>query len=84
MVDSPSRDAFVDALVARSLAPYQGAAPKWLLREMEYMIRLLAEAHPHVSVLVDRARPRAAPDESETRRKDGTEPSDDEAKGAEG
>lgn len=59
-----SREAFVDALVARTLEPYRSMGlPPEVLEEMELMLQLVAEAGPG-AMLVDRARPRTAPEAS--------------------
>lgn len=70
MSDPITREQFVERIVRDALKPHAAALPEWAVEEMRRTLELLLESHPVAATLVDRARPRAIPDESAARPKD--------------
>ncbi|MEM6792323.1 MAG: hypothetical protein AAF715_32720 [Myxococcota bacterium] len=62
----PSRDEFVDAMVNKVIAEWEGEMPPWFLQEMREQLTMMCDAHPVAAALVDGARPRAVPEQSAT------------------
>ncbi|MCC6527152.1 MAG: hypothetical protein IT373_31175 [Polyangiaceae bacterium] len=56
---APDPEAFLDAEVERTLAPYRGVLPAPALAELGTLLRLALDSHPVLRELAARARPRA-------------------------
>jgi len=64
MGDAVDREVFVEQTVTESLAPYEQLLPDWAREEMAQLLALALDTHPVAATLVDRARPRKAPERS--------------------
>jgi hypothetical protein len=66
------REAFVKETAAKAVAKYEGHLPAWLLKEMQAALEDVLGTHPVGATLVDRVRPRKAPERSGETAKDGS------------
>jgi hypothetical protein len=66
------REAFVKETAAKAVAKYEGHLPAWLVKEMQAALEDVLATHPVGSALVDRVRPRKAPERSGETAKDGS------------
>ena len=80
MDDATDRETFVKQVVDDSLAPYAELLPAHALDEMQALLSLVLDTHPVGATLVDRARPRKAPEQSGEQPKDGADVPADLAK----
>lgn len=78
--DEAPEDSFLEQVVAQALEPYKAVLPPARLAEMAAFLRDALGSHPVGSTLLDRARPRAAPETSGDQAKHGSEAVNPEAK----
>jgi hypothetical protein len=64
-------DLFLAAEIERAVAPYRRLFPEDVIATMEEVLEHALTTHPVGASLLDRVRPRAAPDRSGSQTKDG-------------
>jgi hypothetical protein len=80
MGDALEREDFVEDTIQQTLEPYAPRLPGGAVEEMRDFLSLVLDTHPVGATLVDRARPRRAPEKSGDQPKEKSDAAEEERK----